>query len=194
MEGLTEMIDHSEINIDVQQVNMDDSSMEATDFSNPYQLISATFVIQKPEYKPHIFGILQNFSWPLCITIFSILITMSLVYYVSLKKRCLLDKVPFHTFAILLRQNLILKPFPMTENLLFYLWVVEAMFICLAYDSVFLSFQSFPPHNSIKDLSQLSKAILNLDYHCVIYTFSAFLSVFEMSDQQLKLCRFLARF
>ena len=95
-----------------------------------------------------------------------------------------LNKVLLHTFAVLLRQNSILKPSSIAEILLIYSWVVGAMFICLAFDSVFLSFLTFPPINPIKDVSQLSKAILNADYHCVIYPSSAFMSAFKMSTQK----------
>ena len=90
-----------------------------------------------------------------------------------------LNKVLLHSFAILLRQSSILKPSSMAENFLVYLWVLATMFICLAYDSVFLSFLSFPPINPIKDLSQLSKAVQNKDYHCIVHPQSAFAYLFE---------------
>lgn len=41
------------------------------------------------------------------------------------------------------------------------------MFLCLAYDSVFLSFLSFPPLNKIKHLSDLARAVDNGEYHCM---------------------------
>ena len=184
LEGLSKLINESKIDVAIQPVIMHKSSMEIADFSYPYQLVSATFVIRKPEYKPQIFGILQTFSWPLWITILSILIAVSLMYYVGLKKKYTLDKVLLHSLVILLRQNSILKPTSMAENLLVYSWVVAAMFICFAYESVFLSFLAFSPNNPIKTIPELSKAILNADYHCVIHKSSAFMKVLELSSQE----------
>ena len=140
LKGLGNLINQSAIDIAVQPVIVHESSMEMVDFSYPYQLISATFVIRKPEYKPQIFGILQIFSWQLWITILSTLITMCFVYYVGLKQKYILDKVSLHTVAVLLRQGSILKTSSMAENLLVYSWVVGTMFICLALDSVVLIF------------------------------------------------------
>ena len=87
IEGLGKLINKSEIDITVQPVIMHEFSMEIGDFSYPYEPTSAAFVIPKPEYKPQVFGILQTFSWPLWMTILSILIAMSLVHYVGLKKK-----------------------------------------------------------------------------------------------------------
>ena len=182
--GLVRLINESKIDTEVQPFIMHESNMEMGDFAYPYPLISAAFVIPEPEYKPQIFGILQTFSWQLWITILFILIAMSLVYYVGLKEKFKLDKVLLHTFSIFLRQNSILKSSSMTENLLIYSWVIGAMFICLAYDSVFLSFLAFPPNNPIKNIQQLSKAILNADYHCITHTSSAFMDAFNMSRQE----------
>ena len=183
LDGLAKLINQSEIDVAAYPVIMYESSMETGDFSYPYQLISATFVIPNPEYKPQIFGILQTFSLPLWITILSTLIAVSLLYSVGLKNIHTLDKVLLHIFAVLMRQSSILKLSSMAQNLLVYSWVVGAMFICLAYDSVFLSFLAIPPNNPIKDIAQLSKAIENADYHCVTHTSSAFMDVFEMSNQ-----------
>ena len=63
VEGLVKLINESKIDIEVQPFIMHESNMEMGDFAYPYQLFSASFVIPKPEYKPHIFGILQTFSW-----------------------------------------------------------------------------------------------------------------------------------
>ena len=41
------------------------------------------------------------------------------------------------------------------------------MFLCLAYDSVFLSFLSIPPVTIIKHVSQLATVVFKGDYHCI---------------------------
>ena len=150
----------------------------------PFQMLSAAFVIRKPEYKPEIFGILKTLPWSLWMTILLFLIVMSLIYYRVFKKNYTLDKVSFYTFAVLLRQSSILKPVSMAENLIVYSWVVGAMFICLAYDSVFLTFLTFPPTIPIKDISQLSRAVLKGDYHCVVPALSPFNSMFRRTNQE----------
>ena len=188
LKGLKRMLSTREIDIAVQSVIINEPNLKIADFSYPFEMLSAAFVIQKPEYKPEVFGILKTFSWQLWIATFSILIAMSIVYYVCFKNKSPLDQVLFHTFAVLLRQSSILKPSSMAENLLVYSWVIGAMTICLAYDSVFLSFLAFPPINPIKDISQLSKAVLNGDYHCIIPPQSAFNYLFKMpSNDNLKI-------
>ena len=167
LQGLIRNVSRKEIDIAVQPFLQDELSAKFADFSYPFELLSGTFITQMPEYKPEVLGILKTFSWPLWISVFLILIAMSLLYYTSFKSKYSLDKVSFHSFAVLLRQSSILKPSKTPERLLIYSWVVGAMFICLAYDSVFLSFLAFPPISPIKDTSQLAKSVINGDYHCV---------------------------
>ena len=78
--GLKKLISTGTIDIAVQPVPMYESNLKIADFSYPFQMTSATFAIRKPEYKPEVFGILKTFSWQLWIAIFSILITMPIVY------------------------------------------------------------------------------------------------------------------
>lgn len=92
---------------------------------------------------------------------------MCLIYYITLKGKYPFDNIFFHVFAVLLRQSSILRPSSVAENLLVYSWVVGAMFLCLAYDSVFLSFLEFPPVNKINGISQLATAVDNGEYQYI---------------------------
>ena len=184
LKGLKRFISTGVIDIAVEPTIMREPNIKIADFAYPFQMLSATFVIRKPEYKPELLGILKTFSWHLWIAIFSFLMAISIVYYIGFKKKYPLNKVLLHTFAVLLRQSSILKPSSMAEILLIYSWVLGGMFICLAYDSVFLSFLSFPPINPVKDISQLSKAVLNGDYHCVVYPRSAFSYLFKTPKKE----------
>ena len=127
-----------------------------------------------PEYKPEILGILKTFSWQLWIAITLILILISLLYYTNFKNKYTLDKVLLHTFAVLLRQSSIIQPSTTAERLFICSWVVGAMLICFSYDSVFLSFLTFPSIFPIKDVSQLAKSVINGDYHCITPPQSAY--------------------
>ena len=106
------------------------------------------------------------------------------MYYASFKSKYSLDKVSLHTFAVLLRQSSILKPSTTTERLLIYSWVADAMFICLSYESVFLSFLTFPPIFPIKDVSQLAKSVINREYHCVTPSQSAYNDLLESAREE----------
>ena len=174
LQGLIRNISQKEIDIAVQPLLQDELSAKFVDFSYPFELLSGTFITQMPEYKPEVLGILKTFSWPLWISVFLILIAMSLLYYTSFKSKYSLDKVSFHSFAVLLRQSSILKPSKTPERLLIYSWVVGAMFICLAYDSVFLSFLTFPPISPVKDVSKLAQNVINGKYHCVTPLLSSY--------------------
>ena len=174
LKGLIGNISRKEIDIAVQPFLNDELNAKFVDFSYPFELISATFVTQMPEYKPKVLGILQTFSWPLWISILLTLIAMTLLFNLSFRNKYSLDKISLHTFAILLRQSFILIPSTTAERLLIYSWVVGAMLICLAYDSVFLSFLAFPPIFPIKHVSQLAKSVINGEYHCVTPAVSAY--------------------
>ena len=47
-------------------------------------------------------------------------------------------------------------------------WMLRAIIVCLAYDSVFLSFLAFLSIFAIKYVSQLAKSVINGNYHCII--------------------------
>ena len=181
--GLTEMLRRQEIDI-VAFPTVDTEESADIDFVYPFQLVSATFVTLKQEYKPEIFSIYGNFSWQLWLTILTVLMGMFLVHCVCLKKNHSLSRVSLHVFAVLLRQGSTLRPLSKAKNLLVYSWVVGAMFLCLAYDSVVLSFLTFPPINQIKDVSQLAKAVINGDYHCITIPGSAFYDQLPTSKRE----------
>ena len=105
LKGFKRFINTGEIDIAVEPTIIYETNMKIADFSYPFQMFSATFVIRKPEYEPEVLGILKTFSWQLWIAIFSILIAMSIIYYVGFKKKYPLDKFILHTFAVLLRHN-----------------------------------------------------------------------------------------
>lgn len=61
------------------------------------------------------------------------------------------------------------------------------MFLCLAYDSVFLSFLALPPVNKIKHLSDLATAVENGEYHCMTYNLAGFENVlFDLNQKHFK--------
>lgn len=165
--GLIKRINASTVNIGVLSKEMDEKAAAAVNFAYPYRLSSQTFVIQKPEYKPQLFGILQTFSSSVWVTILLTFFAMLLVYYLILKNKYPFKKILLHVFAILLRQSSIITPSYFAEKVLIYSWVVGAMFVCLAYDSVFLSFLAFPPVSKIKSVSDLARAVEKGEYHCI---------------------------
>ena len=187
LEGLIGNISRKEVDIAVQPFLTDEEDAKFVDFSYPFEMLSATFMTRMPEYKPEPLGILRTFSCPLWIVILLILIAMSLLYYNYFESKYSLDKVSLHTLAILLRQSSILKPSTAAQQLLIYTWVVGAMFICLAYDSVFLSFLAFPPIFPIKDVSQLAESVIKGEYHCVTLVNSAYNDLLAIAkDENLR--------
>ena len=56
------MINSGQIDIRVQPIITHELNMKITDFSYPFQMLSAAFIIRKPEYKLEILGILKTFS------------------------------------------------------------------------------------------------------------------------------------
>ena len=130
-----------------------------TDYTYPIGLFDFTFVTRKPKYKPQVFGIFQTFSLPVWITIAFVFVAMLLVHYLILKRKFNFGKILFNIFAVMMRQGSVIAPSSLVEKILVYSWIVGCMILCLSYDSVFLSFLSFPPVNKIKHLSDLALAV-----------------------------------
>ena len=83
LKGFKRFINTGEIDIAVEPTIISESNMKIANFSYPFQMFSATFVIRKPEYKPEVLGILKIFSWQFWIAVISILIATSIVHYIS---------------------------------------------------------------------------------------------------------------
>ena len=68
LKGLKGMINSGQIVIGVQLTIIHESNLKITDFSYPFRMLSAAFIIRKPEYKPEVLGILKTFSFPMGFT------------------------------------------------------------------------------------------------------------------------------
>ena len=163
--NLTKYLNESKLDIVPQFFHINEA--EKTDFAYPFQLFPDKFMIRKPEYKPHVFGIFETFSLSIWIAIIISSVSLMLIYYITLRWKFSLDKILLHIIAVLLRQSLIFKPSTVAENLLVYSWVVGGKLLCLANDSVFLSFLAIPPVVKINTVAQLARAVENGDYRCV---------------------------
>lgn len=172
--GLARLINGSYADVSGIPSNMVDETVEAMDFAYPYRIFTHTFVTSHPQYTPQIFGIFQTLSPAVWMTIISVFITMALVYYIFFRSKYAFNKILLHVLAVLLRQSSILIPSALVENILIYSWVIGAMFLCLAYDSVFLSFLALPPVTKINHLSDLAKVVENGEYHCLAYNSARF--------------------
>ena len=67
----------------------------------------------------------------------------------------------------MMRQGSAISPLSLGEKILVYSWILGSMILCLTYDSVFLTFLSFPPVAKIKHLSDLALAVEKGDYQCM---------------------------
>lgn len=141
LKGLIGHINRSEVDVGVLPMHMYEASLKAVDFCYPLKLYYCTFDTPKPQ----IFGIFQTLSLSVWITIALGFLAIVLIYFFMLKWKYPFNKILFHVFAVLLRQSAIIILSSFAEKTLIYSWVFGAMFLCLAYDSVFLSFLSLPP-------------------------------------------------
>lgn len=165
--GILHSINNTVVDIGVIPKALYKEVIEAADFSYPISISSETFVVTKARYKPQIFAIFQTLSLWVWLAILLIFIMMIILHYITSKSRYSFNYVVLHVFSVLVRQASIVTPSSLAEKILTHSWVIGAMFLCLAYDSVFLSFLAFPPLQKIKHLSQLSKLVEAGEYHCV---------------------------
>ena len=61
------------------------------------------------------------------------------------------------------------------------------MFLCLAYESVILSFFTFPPVLQIKDVSQLARAVEKGEYHCISPLPNFYLQQLESQQEKYRI-------
>lgn len=97
--GLIRYLNQSKIDTAAQTFFMNEVSIETVDFSYPYKLYSGTFITQKPEYKPEIWGIFQTLSFSVRIAIISVLLVRPLVYCNTSQKKYL-----FYSFISMFSQ------------------------------------------------------------------------------------------
>lgn len=152
--GLLGFLDQSEIDIVIQPFTMTTQNTET--FAYPFKLYYYTFMTRKSEYMPQVIDIFHTFSTSVWIAIFLFFIIMLLIYYATLKRKYSFNKILIHLFAVFLKQDSIVRPFSIAENLLVYSLVAGAMFLGLFYESTVLSFLTIPPINQINDVSQLA--------------------------------------
>lgn len=184
LKGVIGHVNHSKVDIGGTITDMYDQTIAAVDFAYPYKIYSRTFATRKPVYKPKIFGIFQTLSLSIWIAIILVLIALLLLYYVISKKKYSFSKYFLDVFAILMRQNSVITPSSVAQKILIYSWVVGAMFLCLAYDSVFLSFLTIPPVTKIRHLTDLAIAVENEEYHCMANPTSGVPHEFVISKQK----------
>lgn len=167
----------------LQTVLRSEENSKAVHFSYPLMLYGASFVTKKPQYLPNIFDIVQKFSALVWITLLITFVALIAVYFVIFRQYDF-QKILFHVLAVLLGHSAIITPKGIAKNLLIYSWVVGAMFLCLAYDSVILSFFAFPPKTGVKDMSDLAVAVKSGDYKCMSVAAYAWGAVLKNSQHQ----------
>ena len=163
------IINSPDIDIWIPPYRMSETLMPVMDFSYPISLLDYMFVTRKPKYRPQIFGIFQTFSLPVWITTAFVFLAMLLVHHIILKCKCNFAKILFHVFAVLMKQGSAIAPSSLGEKILVHSWILGCMILCLSYESVFLSFLSFPPVTKIKLLSELALAVQKGDIQCMSY-------------------------
>ena len=160
-------INVSEIDIWLPRIRMSEDWMPRYDFTYPTNLMDYTFVTRKPKYRPHIFGIFQTFSLPVWITMAFVFVATLLMHHIIFKNKFNFVKILFHVFSVMMKQGSAIAPSSLGEKILVYSWILGCMILCLSYDSVFLSFLSFPPVIKIKHLSDLALAVQKGDIQCI---------------------------
>ena len=182
--GILSMVNRSEVDIDVTPLRCSERTMEAVDFSYPFEINDFTFLTFKPEYEPHFFGIFQTFSLNVWMTLAFFFFTITLLSHFILKYKCNFDKIIFYVFSVLMKQNAIIDSSSFAENLLVYSWVIGGMILCLSHDSVFLSFLSVPPLTKIEHLSDLAEAVKNGEYDCISHITTGMLEYFQNTKRK----------
>lgn len=157
----------NELDLAVISYGMIDQIRNEIHYCYPFRIYHFSFVTGKPEYVPKVFGILGVFSFSLWIAIVTALMSLVAVYFALLKQEYSFGTIFLHVFAVFLRQSGILKQTKFSEKLLSYSWVVGAMIVCLAFESVVLSFLAFPPLSVVKDVASLARAVEDGDYRCM---------------------------
>lgn len=165
--GARGMLDRGELDIVLNEYVMNELNVGEVHFAYPLELLFTTFVTRKPEYDPKIFDILGSFSLKLWIVIAVAFVSIAIVHLAMLKREYSFPDIVLHVFAVSLRQPGSLGQKTSAESVLTYSWVVGAMVLCLAFESVVLSFLTLPPLSEVKDVESLAKLVENGEYVCM---------------------------
>lgn len=182
--GVIGMLNRSEIDISSALLFLDEKRNEAAHFVYPYDISEVTFFFRKPRYSSHVFAIFQTVSKSVWMSIVAAIIVMVVLHFIKMKRRYSLDTILLHVLAMLLRQQPILHSSAMEENILIFSWVFGAFFLSSSYNSVLLSFLSFPPTVSIRNLEALAKAVQEGHYSCTMQQGTSLPDMFAHSENR----------
>ncbi|GBM55394.1 hypothetical protein AVEN_150456-1 [Araneus ventricosus] len=183
--GLMGMVQQEEVDMAVGTILISEQRMSVATFSYPYTWEDVTFSTRKPTRLPK--G--TNFMWPLsfqvwiCIAVFIVFLTVA--YRISLTKAYPLPKIFFGIVGILLRQSPELACKTFRDRCLIISWIGGCTVLSYSYAVVLLSFLTVPlRERPIETVSQLSKAVQQGRYRCVVPAGSSIVEILKNSNKK----------
>lgn len=171
--GAIGMVRRGEADLGVFPFIMSEELSKAVDFSYPYRVDVLTFAIRKSEKESGLSAILHPFNVKVWIVLLTSMIFASVVHYKYLKGRKYLDTL-MNVIAVLFHQSIAIRHKTLHENLLILTWIIGMMFITNCYNSLLLSFLTFPPVNSVKDIPALANKVKSGRYETITRDTSPF--------------------
>ena len=176
--GLIGLLNRSEIDLVIDGLVMTEDRNEAVHFAYPFTIDELTFMTEPPQYSPTFFGIFSSISSWIWITLGLFMIIVISLNYLFINGKCSLDKIILNILAICLKQPVNISASKMSVKWLLYPWMAGMTFFILCYNSVLLSFLTFPPVVNVSNITELAKAVQQGNYNCMIYEGSPFAHIF----------------
>lgn len=182
--GLIGMLNRSEIDLAMTNFFVSEDRNEAVHFLYPFNLDEVTFITRKPEYSPQTFAIFATVSLSVWVAL-AISMTVIIIFNFFLtKKKCSLDAIVFNILAVFLSQHVSIKMTTMSEKLLHCSWMMGAIFFTFCYNSVLLSFLTFPPKVGVTNFNELARAVQQSGYNCMFGEGSSMPDYFARSNER----------
>lgn len=165
--GLIGMVHRQEVDMAVSSVLITQARMEVVDFSYPYSIEDVTFATRLPGSVPTATALIDPFSTAVWLGLAASLLVFPVVARIMLAKKQSLGKSMLSFFGYILNQPLGGKTDHIKDRILLGAWLCGTMFLSKTYSSYLLSFITLPIRETpIKDVNQLSKAVVSGTFKC----------------------------
>ncbi|GBO11280.1 hypothetical protein AVEN_16604-1 [Araneus ventricosus] len=167
--GIIGMVNRGEADMGITYIGVTEARSQAVDFSFPYATIDRTFVVKEPGAIPHLAAYMHPFSDSVWILYTSLIIASAFLFQKVMFKNASLLVSFILILGSTLSQSMHCAIFSHGKRVAFGLWLTIATVMPFLYKTNFLSFITMPGRKpGINDFRDLSEAVLNKNYKCLV--------------------------
>ncbi|KAF8788648.1 Glutamate receptor ionotropic like protein [Argiope bruennichi] len=168
--GMIGMVNRGEADMAMCSPAISEERRSAVYFSYPYDIEQIVFATKAPGYLSKYFAYFYPFSSSVWLIIIAVILTLPFLWKILLKYNLRISKLWSNVFISFLNAGTNIKPVALPDYILLGTWIPMVSLITYSYTAVLLSFLTLPLHETVvRDVSELSVAIRNGKYRCMVY-------------------------